>query len=404
MKEKDRSQVVKILLAIIYPFGAFLYSWKDLKARSTYWAFFIFFIVYGLSFSPTFEAADSSRYAVDLSFFSSNPEIQYSLVLNEYFSKNSEIKDIFVYTLYYLVSVFAGGNVHVFFALVAIVFSYFFLRSFTFITDDDDFRNTPFFLILALIFFLSNPIFNINGVRFWTAAWIAVYAVFQIMLKQNRLCLLLLIILPLIHGSYYIFWVFFLIAYFVRHFHKILPYLFFISFFFTDIALQIIPDFSDYLPPFLQIMVFNYTESNEALTRMSGKEIVQEALYARILMRLPSYFYIVMIYLLVRSKNYFKDDVSKDLLGFTLGYGSLVNVSRMIPSMGRYWYPIIPLLVYLWVHNSHIMIRYKKFILCYLVITLYPTFRLVRMMFWTSDPMLYISNTFHLVFKALHNG
>ena len=400
----DKNKGIKAILSIIYPLGAFLFSWKDLKSRSTYWVFFLFFIVYGLCFTASFEAADSYRYVEDLKAFSVNAERNFSSITQEFFSKDSEVKDIFVYALYYVTSVFAGGNYRVFFALVALIFGFFFLRSFKFIIGDEAFRDTPFFLLLALIFTLSNPIFNINGVRFWTAAWVAVYATFQILLNKRWWYLLLLAILPLIHGSYYVFIVFFAIAYLARHFYKILPYLFFISFFFTDIALLVIPDVSGYLPPFLQNMIWSYTESSEALAKMSGEVAEQEALYARILMALPKYYHVLLIYLLVHCRPHFKDETSKEFLGFILGYGALVNISSMIPSMIRFWYLLIPFYVYLWVHNSHVMIKYKNVIYWYLLIALYPTFRVLRNMYWTTDPVLYFSNTIHIVIRALLNG
>ena len=403
-RTNDNEKGIKFILSIIYPLGAFLYSWKNLKARSTYWVFFLFFIVYGLCFTAAFEAADSYRYVEDLRAFSMNARGNFQSVTQEFFSKYSEIKDIFVYVLYYLTDIISGGNYRVFFALVAIVFGFFFLRSFKFITDDEAFKNTPFFILLALIFTLSNPIFNINGVRFWTAAWIAVYATFQVLINKKRLYILLLAVLPLVHGSYYVFIVCFAAAYLARHFYKILPYLFFISFFFTDIALQIIPDISGYLPPFLQNMIWSYTESSEALARMSGEEAVQEALYARILMAIPRYYHVLLIYLLVRFRPHFKDESSKEFLGFILAYGALVNISSMIPSMLRFWSLLIPFYVYLWVHNSQVMQRNKNVIYLYPLIALYPTWRLIRNMYYTTDPMLYFSNTIHIVIRALMNG
>lgn len=400
----DRDKGIKFLLSIIYPLGAFFYSWKNLKSRSTHWVFFLFFIVYGLCFTAAFEAADSYRYVEDLRAFSMNAKGNFQSVTQEFFSKDSEKKDIFVYALYYLTDILAWGNYRVFFALVAIVFGFFFLRSFKFITDDEAFRNTPFFVLLSLIFMLSNPIFNINGVRFWTAAWIAVYATFQVLINKKWIYILLLAVLPLVHGSYYVFIAFFAAAYLARHLYKILPYLFFISFFFTDIALQIIPDISGYLPPFMQNMIWSYTESSEALARMSGEEAQQQALYARILLGIPRYYHVLLIYLLVRCRPHFKDETSKEFLGFVLGYGALINISSMIPSMIRFWYLLIPFYVYIWVHNSQAMAKYNNVIYWYPAIALYPTFRVLRNMYYTTDPVLYFSNTVHIVIRALMNG
>lgn len=396
----DKDRGVNILLSIIYPLGGFLLSWRDLKARSSYWTIFIFFICYGLCFNAVLDAADSFRYVEDLTTFSTDPTGNFRMVLSDYFSSDSSTKDIFVYAIFYLTNILSGCNPRVFFMLVAVVFGFFFLKSLKIITGDEAYKNTPFFIILALIFMFSNPVFNINGVRYYTAAWIAVYATFMVLIKNKKQYWLVILCLPLVHGSFYIFWIFFIIAYLSRRFYKVLPYLFFISFFFTDIALQIIPDFSGYLPPFLQKMVFDYTESNEALARMEGGA-VQEALYARILMGIPRYFHLLLIFLLVRSRNKFKDETSMEFLGFILGYGSLVNISSMIPSMIRFWCILIPLYIYLWVHNSHIMVRYKKIINYYPLIALYPAFRVFRNIFYTTDPILYFSNSFYIIIKGL---
>ena len=401
-KNRDKESGLKLVLSVIYPFGSFLYSWKDLKARSTYWAFFIFFVVYGLCFTANIDTLDSFFYVEDLESFSADPSYNLSQIVKEFFSKDSTVKDLFVYLLYYLTSILAGGNYHVFFCFVAIVFGYFFLRSLRIITEDIAYKNTILFLILALIFTLSNPIFNINGVRFWTAAWIAVYATFQILIKDKKQYLFLLLFLPFVHGSYYVYLVFFALAYCFRRFYRVLPYVFFISFFITDVTLRILPDITIYLPPFLQNMIWAYTESDYALSRMSGEYAVQEALYARVLMAIPNYFHVLLIYLLVRSRNHFKDDSSMKFLGFLLGYGTLVNISSMIPSMLRYWNLLIPFYVYLFVHNNHIMNRYKSFVFLYPIIALYPTFRLVRFIIRTTDPVLFFSNLIHIIIRALH--
>ena len=402
---QNKDKAIKMVLSILYPLGAFLYSWKDLKSRSTYWVFFLFFIVYGLCFTATFEAADSFRYVEEFNAFCANASRNFSAVVSEFFSKDSSVKDIFVYSLYYLTNILVGANYHVFFALVSIVFGYFYLRSLRFLTVDESYQNTIFFLMLSIIFTLSNPLFNINGVRFWTATWIAVYATFQILLKKRYLYLALIASLPLVHGAYYVYWAFFAIAFLVRRFYTVLPYVFFISFFYTDVTLKLLPELTtDFLPPFIQNMIWSYTESDYALSRMSGEEAQQEALYARILMEIPRYFHVIAIYLLVRMRKTFQDDNSREFLGFVLGLGTLVNLSLMIPSMVRFWYLLIPFYVYLWVRNSYSMIRFKSFIYFYPLIALYPTYRVLRNIVWTTDPILYYSNTIHIVLHALLNG
>jgi hypothetical protein len=401
VKSSKKEDGISLLLSVLYPLGGFLYAWRNLKSYSSYWAIFIFIVCFGFCTTGEFEAEDSFRYAQELKAFSMDPVGNWQMIIKDYFSSESTTKDIFVYALYYITSTLFGGNTRVFFALVAIVFGFFFLRSFRYITRDQAYDNSAFYIILAIMFMLSNSFYSINGVRFFTAAWMAVYATFQTLLSGNRRYLLLILCLPLVHGSYYAFWVFFVIAYLTRHFYKILPYIFFVSFFITDVALQIIPDIADYLPPFLQNMIWSYTMSDGALNRMSGEEAKSIPLYATILTSISRYYHVLLIYLLVRSQKSFKEEKSKEFLGFLLAYGALVNFSSLIPSMLRYWHLLIPFYLYLWVHNSREMFRYKAVVNWYPVVALYPTFLLLRKITWVTDPIFYISNAFHIIFRTI---
>ena len=399
--ESSKEKGLKAFLTLLFPMGAFIYSWKSLNTRSSYWVILIFCLLYGLSFRAYVDAADSARYVEEFRIFIANPSYNFSSIFSEFFSPDSEIKDIFVYALYYLTYLLAGDNYHVFFFLVSIVFSTFFLLSLKFITDDTYFKNNFFCFFLVCICVLSNPIFNINGVRFWTATWIAVWASFNVIINNKRIYILALFFLPLIHGAYYVYIVFFLFAYFAKSWHKVLPYLFFISFFFTDVALMILPDFTGYLPPFLQNMIWSYTESDYALSRMSGAIAKQEALYARILMAIPKYYQLILIFLIVRSRRLFQDKKSLVVMGFMLAIGAAINFSSLIPSIKRFWQILIPFVVYLWIHNRDVMYRYKEIIFLYPLVALYPTFRLLRNIVWTTDPLLFISNSFHIVIHSL---
>lgn len=53
----DRDKGIK------YALGAFLYSWRNLKSFSSFWAIFIFIVCYGFCINAVLETADSFRYA-----------------------------------------------------------------------------------------------------------------------------------------------------------------------------------------------------------------------------------------------------------------------------------------------------------------------------------------------------
>lgn len=402
IRENKNDIGTKIILFLIYPFGAFLYSLKDIRKNSSYFVFFLFILLYALSFEANLESMDASRYIERFHYFSANAELGFNRIIDDFFSKDSETKDIFEYALYYLAYLLAGDNYHVFFFLVAIVFAWFFLRSMKIITSDVNFRNDAFCLLLVFMFAMSNWILNLVSVRFWTATWIAVYVTLQVLVNNNRRYVLLLLITPLIHAAFYLFIAFSLIAYIVRKRYKILPYLFFVSFFITDIALQFIPDITGYLPPSLQLMVWAYTSSEGALESIAGDSSGGVPLYAQLLSSImPKYYKLLLIFLLIRERKKFSCEGSESFLGFLLAYGTLVNLMSIIPSMMRFWAVLTPLYVYLWIHERHVMFKYRNWIYLYPLMYIYVLFQIFREMIQTTNIFLFISNSLHIVVHSL---
>lgn len=396
MRKYDSDKGLKLLLALIYPFGAFLLFLRDLRSRSSFGAIFIFFVMFGICFTANKESSDSFRYMQDYLLFSLNPDDSLRLVLMDFFGKDPEVKDLFVYFVYYISSFFFGSNYHGVFFLVSIVFAAFLLLSLHFITNDRYFKNDIYCFLLIFVFYFSNPISNINGVRFFTAMWIAVYITFQIIVNNNRKYFILFAILPFVHLSFYVYIVFFVVAYFAKKYYKFLPIAFFVSFFTTDIALQFISDFTDYMPSNIQMMIWSYTSSESALERIAGEVEVKVPLYARVLNMLPKYFFVSLLYLLVRNRPYFKEEKSKEMLDFILALGTAINVSSTIPSMGRYWAALIPLTIFLWIRNKDVMIKYKKYIYVIPIVYAYPLFQSLRFVREISDPLLFLTNVFHI--------
>ena len=148
-------------------------------------------------------------------------------------------------------------------------FSLFSLKTFKFLTSEDNFDASLSCYILAYLFMI-NQIFNINGMRFWTAAWIAVYAIFQIFKNNNKKYFLLALTTPFFHGAYWIYLVVIIIAYFFKKYSKLWVVLFFISFLVSNISIDFIYSLTDKLPPFLADMALSYTDPEYVELRRSA--------------------------------------------------------------------------------------------------------------------------------------
>ena len=108
--------------------------------------------------------------------------------------------------------------------------------------------------------------------RFWTAAWVAVFCVFKIIKEHKYRYILLALATPFFHGAYWVFVVLLLIVLLFRRFEKLWIVAFFCSFLLSNLFLAYAQEFSAYLPSALAGVVRSYTniryvvEVNEADT------------------------------------------------------------------------------------------------------------------------------------------
>lgn len=401
-KEDDLSKGVKILLLILYPFGAFLYSLKNAGSKTSYIVFFSIYILFGITFVAQNEAADSFRYVEEFQTFSIAPNENLQAIIQDYFQPGSNIKDLYEYIVYYITAIIAGNNYHFMFLLVGLVFGFFALASLRYITNNPLFENTLPFFILLFIFTFSNSIFNINGFRFWTASWVAVYISFKILIDKKSIYLLLLPILPLIHLSFNLYIMIFLFSLIIRRYPKLVSILFIISFFYSDILLNNINGFKELLPQNIQNQIWSYTESSNALDKISGKKEENMPIYALILNSLPRYYIMLMATILIKEMDKLRDNTLSYSIGcMYLSMQTLFNFCMAIPSIHRFNQTLIPFIIFLWVNSYDILGRYKKLLLFAPLVYSYHIWYWIRYMISISDPYFYISNAPHLIIKNL---
>src|SRR5699024_5072239 len=101
-----------------------------------------------------------------------------------------------------------------------------------------------------------------NGVRFWTAAWVGVYCIFQLVKNKDKRYVLLALCTPFIHGAFWVYLAVLVIVYFFKRYERSWVILFFISFFASSLALELTRNTTDFLPPFLAKLVESYTDKN----------------------------------------------------------------------------------------------------------------------------------------------
>lgn len=399
LTEKDNNKET-LGIFFIQPFIAFLFAISQLKSKYSFTVIFLFFVLFGLTFLAQNESADSYHYIKEFNQYYLYGSNQYESDINDFFTFESNIKDIYTITSYFIVSRFTD-NYHILMALWAVVFSIFYLKSFRFFVNRPEFNKSLVVSLLAFLFLYSNNIFNINGVRFWTAAWVAVYVVFEIIVNKNYKFAALSLITPLIHTSYLYFVAVLIIFLLTRKFDKVWVVLFFVSFFVSEISIQLVQNYQEYLPQAIQNMIWSYTADENLAEKQNILENLP--LYARILNSLPRYFLNLLMFVFV----YYNKRIGLFKKGhvffvFLLVWMTFVNFTMAIPSFGsRFIVLSVPFICYL----SLLTFRYIPILpkLIYLIpfVYSYSILYWFRLIFSVTDPYLIISVFPHIVIKNL---
>lgn len=383
----------KLILLLINPFIAFLTSLFSLKERSSIRVLYCFFILFGFSLIVKLSNTDDcSRYLEEYLQFYSNPNANFKSAWMDFIGDpdTRTIKDIYVYLVFYVCAIVLPGNYHLVWGINAMVFAFFYLKTLTYITRHDNYKSTWPFLILTLIFMYSNSIYAINSMRFFTASWIAVYATFKIVIDKKWGYFLLLAATPFVHNTFLIYIVFVLISMIGRVLDmKPLVVFFVLSFMFSSVALNYVDNIAPYLPTFLQNQLWSYTESEGALEIISGARFGALPLYARILTRLPHYFVVLLLVLLIINANKLSSNTQK-ILKFLVLYFSLVNFISIIPSCLRFYRAATPFIIYIWVVNYKCLLKYNKLLLFAPLAYSYFIFQWLRKMCLVFDPTLFL--------------
>lgn len=385
--------IEKLLLFIIWPFGSWLYSLKNANSKSSYMIYVLFGML--VCWSMYY---DNERAYLDYIHYAQGFYMQEHVSFNEMIEHVKDIlagesyeKDIYRYIMVWL-SQTISDNFHVMFVLASIPFMYFMLKCVRLITNDKEaFRNTFICLSLLFLFIYHRDIIRVQNFRFATATWVFVYSLLMTYYKSKKYILLSLLT-PLIHASFIIICVVFVIyELLLTRFHFALksffiitiPFAFFASDFLSQINLSL-----SFLPQNLASWVETYT-SDEMSKKwgtnniFSGSGFYFVSIFFFLLQRICTIIVPLLIFK-VEKKVFFKEPEKTLLYGYVLLF-AITNIFQSFPVLGsRFWsvnaiLTSFMLIKYLYKYNI-----YRNFIYIYM-------FSFVQNIFQYYIPKLYLT-------------
>lgn len=340
----------KLILFIIFPIAPVLWSLADMRRRSSYVILFLYSALIGFCFTINESTGyDSLRY-VDVF-----ENISYTFYIDfaNWITLSSSVHDFYLQTLAFVVSCFTT-NYHYLFFSAAVIFSLFYLSSLRNITEQEEYKADLVSFCVLILFLLSNSIININGFRFWTAAWYVVWCSFNIILKDRKFFWILLLLSPFFHSSMIVYIVVMVAYRLTRNALNFWQALSIISVFVSSLSVLLFQSVEGYLPDALQTTIGFYTDKDYIISRGAGsgwswlETLSNEAIKV---------FFVVS--LIVVNKNRMKQvglsRTQYQLLVFAFCILSFSNFTSSIPSLGnRYIHMVYPFVAYFLIKYSRI--------------------------------------------------
>lgn len=362
-----------ILLWMINPFISGLMLFKNMNWINGIIPYLLLSFFFGLSFviAPD-SGADSSRYAEELVQLYENP-VPFNIYFSQIYNEESIKLDVYQPLLTWFISQFTG-NYQVLFGIYALVFGYFWFKSILIARTLMPERLSLFFILLLLFFALINPIWQINGVRMWTAVGIFFYGLLNLHYLGNQKGYFFLVLPLFIHFSLSIALVVYLAYRLLPTKSFTLMYgIYLTTFFIGELDFEIVRNSFDILPSFLQsrkgYVNEEYAEGiKEASQQLAG--------YIQLYGRLVKYLIIAIVSWIYFSFFFRKKGIVSrfpEFFALALVFSAFSNLASHIPSGGRFTVLSNLLVVFSFIWylskeiNAHIPKIYQKIIVLVLV-------------------------------------
>jgi len=321
------------ILFFIWPFFSFINSiinFRNRNSRNIIWFFTAFF---GFSMVIQGDISDASRFA---QAFPKMAGLSFSEIFGNLY-KDSDSLDIYESLLNYSISRFTS-NWRIYYAIVALIFGYFYSRNIWYLLDRINWRITKIHALFILAFSFIVAIYSFQFVRFHTASVVFMFGALPFIFERNRKKLFWTVIAIFIHFT-------FIFPLALLAFYTLLPkktevyfVLFIFSSFIYEIKLSVLTSFmTGHMPSaLLQDKVDLYGNENYAT---SVKEAT-ETLNWYILYRSQLFTYLIyslVIYIFITQRNRLLSIYSyRCLFAFSLLLYSAGNFVSVMPSGSRF--------------------------------------------------------------------
>lgn len=327
------------IFLMVWPFGAFISSlirFRKPEAKTIFWLFCVFF---GFSFvvsKDIVSGTDSARYAATLVEMHTKT-VSFENLIFALYDPTLGFVDIYQPLVTWLVSIFTDDAKWLF-ALFGAVFGWFYAQNIWLLLKRVNIKVGFVLFLFILGYALLNPIWNINGVRMYTAAQVFLYGVLLYFLEDRKIRGIFWLTISMLFHFSFLFPVALFFLYLVLPELLLVYFVFYLTTaFLNEINLITVRDSLSFLPNIFQEKVNTYTNLEYAAAMQ--EKIAQSAWhvrFAQLASRIVIYSWVIAAFM---SQRYWRPETKKllrNLFSFALFMSGWANIATLVPSGGRF--------------------------------------------------------------------
>jgi hypothetical protein len=330
-------QIFWLAFIAIWPFAAFLKGLKIFRSPKVKTILWLFFIYFGFMFIIPEDvpgAPDSARYATKLMDAHKQP-LSLNYLISSFYNPDGSNVDIYQPLATWFVAIFTDDP-RFLFALFAAVFGFFYVQNLWMVFSRITSRVRWLLLFFMLAFALVNPIWNINGVRMWTAAQIFVFGILRMYLVNDRKGLIWAGFSILTHFSFLIPFLLLLMFQFIPVNLSLLFVFFIASSFVKEIELNVVRNLLSYLPEIFHSRMEGYL--GDAYAERVAQKLETKAWHVGLASWAKEwvlYIWIIALYIFRHRWIKIQPQVTK-LFMVAMFMGGFAQMASLLPSGGRF--------------------------------------------------------------------
>lgn len=325
------------LMAFLAPFLAAVLAFmrpRDPVARNVIWIFVVYF---GAAFYIEADStSDSVRYAEWLALMHQG-WYGFRELFGQFFAEGSRYQDVYQPLLTFLVSRLTDQH-WLLFASFGVLFGYVYTRNVWFLIDRMPSRMGPLLVLLISAYAFHVDIgAGLNGVRMWTALHIFVFGFLHYRATGDRKFLLILLLTPLVHFSFWLPVGVFIGFFLVRQFGLSIYGFFLVSYVGAALELGTVQALMGYLPLPIEERAAGYiamAESNPSVMEDRQASAIWFLRWNHWM--LASFFFLTASWMVWRG-CLLRKGLIRDLLVFGMLLYGAINMVSYIPSLGRFY-------------------------------------------------------------------